>query len=121
GKLTDAQLVMQACPACGGNRCAKRTSKAGKVYHRCLDCEAAFADDNGKPGKRFEEKPATESGLQPPSAGATGPKCPTCKKPTFKNETKTGKAYYRCAGCKTAWWPDRKDEGKLGAKWEDRK
>lgn len=119
GKLTDAQLVVHACPACGGARCVQRTSKAGSVYHRCLDCEAAFGDDGGKPGKRFEDRPAGESGQK--TSGAGGPKCPSCKKPTFKNETKTGKAYYRCGGCKGAWWPDRKDEGKLGGKWEDRK
>jgi DNA topoisomerase-3 len=123
GKLTDAQLVMHACPACGGARCAKLTSKAGNVYHRCMDmdCQAAFGDDGGKPGKRFDDRPAGESGQKTSSASsaaATGPQCPSCKKPTFKNETKTGKLYYRCGGCKGAWWPDRKDEGKLGMKWE---
>jgi DNA topoisomerase-3 len=116
GKLTEAQLVMHACPACGGARCVQRTSKAGSVYHRCLDCEAAFGDDGGEPGKRFEDRPVGEGGQK--TSGAAGPKCPSCKKPTFKNETKTGKAYYRCGGCKGAWWPDRKDEGKLGGKWE---
>jgi DNA topoisomerase-3 len=121
GKLTEAELVMHACPACGGARCVQRTSKAGGVYHRCLDCEAAFGDDGGKPGKRFEDRPAGEGGQKISSAGAAGPKCPSCRKPTFKNETKTGKAYYRCGGCKGAWWPDRTDEGKLGGKWEERK
>ncbi|HML81058.1 MAG TPA: DNA topoisomerase 3 [Thiomonas arsenitoxydans] len=121
GKLTDAQLVLHACPACGGARCVQRTSKAGSAYHRCLDCEAAFGDDGGKPGKRFEDRPTGKGGQKESSAAATGPKCPSCKKPTFKNETKTGKAYYRCGGCKGAWWPDRKDEGKLGGKWEERK
>jgi DNA topoisomerase-3 len=119
GHLTDAKLVTHTCPACGSARCVQRTSKAGSTYHRCLDCEAAFGDDGGKPGKRFEDKSATEAGK--PAPAATGPKCPTCKKPTFKNETKTGKAYYRCGTCRGAWWPDRKDEGKLGGKWEDRK
>lgn len=121
GKLTDAQLVMHACPACGGARCVQRTSKAGSVYHRCLDCEAAFGDDGGKPGKRFEDRPAGEGGQKTSGAGATGPKCPSCGKATFKNETKTGKAYYRCGGCKGAWWPDRTDKDKLGGKWEERK
>jgi len=87
GKLTDAKLITHACPACGGARCAQRTSKAGSTYHRCLDCEAAFGDDGGKPGRRFEDKPTGESSKATPSA--TGPKCPACKKPTFKNETKT--------------------------------
>jgi DNA topoisomerase-3 len=121
GKLTESQMVMHDCPACGGARCAKLKSKAGNAYHRCLDCQTAFGDDGGKPGKRFEDKPTGEGGQKESSAAATGPKCPICKKPTFKNETKTGKAYYRCGGCKGAWWPDRKDEGKLGGKWEERK
>ena len=116
GKLADSQMVMHACPACGGSRCAKLTSKAGNAYHRCMDCQAAFGDDGGKPGNRFEDKPQSESAAN--KASASGPKCPTCKKPTFKNETRTGKPYYRCSGCKGAWWPDRKDEGKLGGKWE---
>ncbi|BAP88343.1 DNA topoisomerase III [Burkholderiales bacterium GJ-E10] len=111
-----APVPMQACPACGASRCVQRTSKAGKPYHRCLDCQAAFADERGKPGKRFEDKPAGEGGSakQP----ATGPKCPECKKPTFRNETKTGKLYFRCAACKGAWWPDREDPAKTGKKLE---
>ena len=119
-KLLDGQLgakpvTFNTCPACGGTRCAKLTSKAGNAYHRCMDCQAAFGDDGGKPGKRFEDK------LQGEAAAKTGdgPKCPSCKKPTFKNETKTGKPYYRCRGCKGAWWPDRQDGGKLGTKWDD--
>jgi len=119
GHLGATTATFNACPACGGSRCAKLTSKAGNAYHRCMDCDAAFGDDAGKPGKRFEDKPQGE-GATAKQIG-TGPKCPSCKKPTFKNETKTGKAYYRCGGCKGAWWPDRKDEGKLGAKWEERK
>ncbi len=118
GKLTDSQMVMHACPACGGSRCAKLKSKAGNAYHRCMDCQAAFGDDGGKPGKRFGDRPAGESGQKVSSAAATGAQCPSCKKPTFKNETKTGKAYYRCGGCKGAWWPDRANDKKLGSKWD---
>ncbi len=118
GRLTDSQMVMHVCPACGGARCAQLKSKAGNIYHRCLDCQAAFGDDGGKPGKRFEDKPTGDGAQNASSAAATGPKCPSCKKPTFKNQTKTGKAYYRCGGCKGAWWPDRKDESELGTKWE---
>jgi Topoisomerase IA len=110
-----APVPMQACPACGAIRCVRRTSKAGKPYHRCLDCEAAFADESGRPGKRFEDKPAGEAPAKP---AATGPKCPKCKKPTFRNETKTGKPYFRCGSCNGAWWPDREDAAKLGKKWE---
>jgi len=122
-KLLDGQLgatpvVLNACPACGGKRCAKLTSKAGNAYHRCMDCEAAFGDDDGKPGERFEDKPQGDEAA--PKRIGTSPKCPACKRPTFKNETKTGKPYYRCGACKVAWWPDRKDEAKLGGKWEGR-
>ncbi|SBP87502.1 DNA topoisomerase 3 [Thiomonas delicata] len=118
GQLGATPAILHACPACGGGRCAQRTSKAGATYHRCLDCDAAFGDDGGKPGKRFEDKHQSEGAAA--KAPASGPKCLSCKKPTFKNETKTGKPYYRCGGCKGAWWPDRKDEGKLGTKWEER-
>ena len=122
GKLTDQQLATHACLACGGLRCAALKSKAGNVYHRCMDCQAAFGDDGGKPGKRFED--SVSNGDKRPHAsngdksGAGGPQCPSCKKPTFKNETKTGKPYYRCGGCKSAWWPDRANDKKLGTKWE---
>ena len=98
----------------------QRTSKAGSMYHRCQDCEAAFGDDGGKPGRQFEDRPTGEGAQKTSSAGAADPKCPGCKKNAFKNETKTGKTYYRCGGCKGAWWPDRKDEGRLGTKWIDR-
>ena len=109
-----APVPMQGCPACRGSRCARRTSKAGKPYHRCLDCEAAFADEGGKPGKRFEDKPAGEAAAK---QAATGPKCPECKKPMFRNETKTGKPYFRCGSCRGAWWPDRQDPKKPGTRW----
>ncbi|SCC93499.1 DNA topoisomerase 3 [Thiomonas sp. X19] len=120
GKLTDTQMVMHACPACGGARCARLKSKAGNAYHRCMDCHAAFGDDGGKPGKRFEDKAAGDAGAaqKAVASAASGPQCPACKKPTFKNETKTGKAYFRCGGCKGAWWPDRTSDKKLGSKWE---
>ncbi|MHB1669041.1 DNA topoisomerase 3 [Thiomonas sp.] len=121
GKLTDQQLVLHACPACGGARCAALKSKAGNAYHRCMDCQSAFGNEGGKPGKPFEDKPAGEAGQKAAGAAAAGPQCTACKKPTFKNETKTGKAYYRCGGCKGAWWPDKQDGKKLGAKWEPMK
>lgn len=119
GKLLDREIVMHTCPACQGERCVQMTSKAGKPYHRCQDCNAAFADDGGKPGKQFDDKPEG-SDVQKPTRKADGPKCPVCKKATFKYETKTGKSYYRCGDCKSAWWPDRKDDGRLGTKWEQK-
>ena len=117
GKLVDREIVLHACPACQGMRCAHLTSKAGKPYHRCPDCNAAFADDGGRPGKKFEDKPEGAD-TQKPARKADGPKCQACKKATFRYDTKGGKAYFRCSECKSAWWPDRKDDGKLGTKWE---
>ena len=117
GKLLDREIVMHSCPACQSMRCIQLTSKAGKPYHRCQDCNAAFADDNGKPGKQFEERPEGAEAPKP-ARKADGPKCPACKKATFRYDTKGGKAYFRCGECKSAWWPDRKDDGKLGTKWE---
>jgi DNA topoisomerase-3 len=116
GTLSDKEIAMHSCPICNGTRCIQLTSRAGKLYHRCQDCQTAFADENGKPGKAFVDKPAGHE--QKPIRTASGPKCPACKKATFKYETKAGKAYFRCGECKAAWWPDRKDEGKLGTKWE---
>ena len=123
GKLTDNQMVVHTCPACRGVRCARLTSKAGNAFHRCMDCQAAFGDDGGKPGKRLEDKPAGDAAAARKTAApaAAGPQCPACKKATFKNETKAGKPYYRCGGCKAAWWPDRGNDKKLGSKWEPMK
>ncbi len=119
GKLVDREIVMHSCPACQSMRCVRLTSKAGKPYHRCQDCNAAFADDDGKPGQQFEDKPEG-SAAQKSTRKADGPKCSVCKKATFKYETKAGKAYFRCGDCKSAWWPDRKDDAKLGTKWEQK-
>lgn len=119
GKLVDREVVMHACPACQSMRCVQLTSKAGKPYHRCQDCNLAFADEGGKPGKQFADKPEG-SDAQKPASKADGPKCSVCKKATLKYETKAGKPYFRCGDCKSAWWPDRKDGGKLGTKWEQK-
>lgn len=119
GKLLHREVVMRPCPACQGARCVQLLSRAGKPYHRCPDCETTFADDGGKPGKRFENKPE-RTDAQQPARKADGPKCLACKKATFKYETKTGKPYFRCVDCKSAWWSDRKDGGKLGTKWEQK-
>ncbi|EQD57975.1 DNA topoisomerase III, partial [mine drainage metagenome] len=40
GKLIDKEILPSECPVCGGVRCIKLTSKAGKPYHRCPDCNA---------------------------------------------------------------------------------
>jgi DNA topoisomerase-3 len=113
GQFVDAStLNFNTCPACKSERCVTKTSKAGSKYHGCLDCHATFGDVDGKPGKQYEER---KEGEQKPAA--KGPNCPACKKSTFCNETKTGRPYFRCGGCKNAWWPDRDSPKKLGGQW----
>ena len=120
GKLVDTVIPYSECPACGGVRCLKLTSKAGKPYHRCPDCNAAFADKDGKPGIRFESSASDAESKPDQPAPDPGPRCPSCKKDTRRKVTKTGKPYYRCGGCGSAWWTDRNDNNKLGSKWDAR-
>ena len=115
-----ADVPSHPCPDCGKGRLWRQMSKAGRPYWRCTACETAFGDVGGKPGAKFRDTAAAgtpQGGKGSESAPGTGPKCPTCKKATFKNRTKNGKDYYRCGGCRSAWWPHREDEGKLGTKW----
>ncbi|MBU6993514.1 DNA topoisomerase III [Ferrovum myxofaciens] len=118
GKLMEKEILACECPACGSLHCIRLTSKAGKPYHRCPDCSAAFADEKGKPGKRFESS-ASDAGKKPTqsTSNSGGPKCPVCKKDTDRRFTKTSKPYFRCGGCNSAWWPDN---NKLGSKWDAR-
>ena len=44
-----------------------------------------------------------------------GRKCPDCGNPMAKLKTKTGKNYYWCGKCKSAYWIDK--GGKVGKKW----
>ena len=115
-----ADVPSHPCPECAKGRLWRQVSKAGRPYWRCTECETAFGDVSGKPGAKFGDAPAvsgSRGGNGSEGAAATGPKCPTCKKATFKARTKTEKDYYRCGGCRSAWWPHREDEGKLGTKW----
>ncbi len=114
--LVDVSERTRACPACGG-RCLGLTSKAGKPYHRCLDCQALFGDDAGKPGQAFEARePGQERAVEP----GAGPACPDCGIGTHAQTTSTQKPYFRCGKCRSAWWPERADTEKLGAKWQAR-
>ncbi len=45
-----------------------------------------------------------------------GRKCPACGNAMAKLKTKTGKNYYWCGKCKSAYWIDK--GGKVGKKWE---
>ncbi|MBW8073655.1 MAG: DNA topoisomerase III [Ferrovum sp.] len=103
GKLVDTVIPYSECPACGGVRCLKLTSKSGKLYHRCPDCNAAFADKDGKPGNQFESSASDAESKSDQPATDPGPHCPTGKKDTRRKVTKTGKPYYRCGGCGSAW------------------
>jgi len=120
GKLIDKEILPSECPACGGVRCIKLTSKAGKPYHRCPDCNAAFADKDGKPGARFESSASDAENKSGQPVPDSGPQCPACKKNTCRKFTKTGKPYYRCGVCSSAWWSDRSNDNKLGSKWDAR-
>lgn len=115
-----ADVPSHPCPECGKGRLWRQMSKAGRPYWRCADCATAFGDLGGEPGAKFADLPAAGSrqgSKGGEGAAGTGPKCPACKKATFKSRTKNGKDYYRCGVCRSAWWPHREDEDKLGIKW----
>lgn len=108
-------VVFSTCPACLGARCVPRISKAGNTYHSCTECQARFADDSGKPGKRFEDSPQQSGAKSKPNP--KGPACGECSKPTTSFKTKSEKLYFRCMACKVSWWPGYKNSKILGTKW----
>lgn len=115
-KVADCSLLGPAgsgfyCPDCAGGLVA-RTSRRGTKYFACSnpDCGAAFADDSGKVGKKFEKQ----------EVQGDGPHCPKCKVATARMTTSTGKPYYRCKKCDAGWWPAREDENALGNIWADK-
>ncbi|MBU3640977.1 DNA topoisomerase [Polynucleobacter sp. Fuers-14] len=120
--IDPSTVSFSACPACGGSKCVKRTSKAGNAYHACIECQARFANDTGKPGQRFEDKPqgATSQPSKATKPAPKGPSCDSCKTPTATLKTKADKPYFRCATCKSAWWPNSKNQKSLGTKWPQR-
>lgn len=115
-----AAAVTSPCPveSCGGTvRRLESKSHKGRFFWACSnkDGHGLLADEDGKPGKPFEDTPKADP------ATANGPVCPKCKKATFTNKTKNGADYFRCGGCKSAWWPDKADVQALGEKWKDKK
>ncbi len=115
-----AAAVTAPCPmeGCGGSvRRLESKSRKGSFFWACSnkDAHGLLTDEDGKPGKPFEDKPKVDP------ATAMGPVCPKCKKPTFTNKTKGGADYFRCGSCKAAWWPDKADTAALGEKWKDKK
>ena len=108
-------VIFNTCPTCLSAKCILRTSKAGNGYHSCSECQARFADDSGKPGKRFEDSPQKSGAKSKPTP--KGPACSECGKPTASLKTKTEKVYFRCSGCQVSWWPGYKNSKILGTKW----
>lgn len=110
-----SSVIFSTCPACQGARCVPRISKAGNSYHSCTECQARFADDSGKPGKRFEDSPQSSATKSKPTT--KGPACSECSKPTVTLKTKSDKPYFRCMACQVSWWPGYKNLKILGTKW----
>lgn len=81
-----------ACPACRSMNLYPTKSKKGLSYWRCDSCQAAFADDHGKPGRQFGER---EDVPLDPSA----PRCPACKQHHLvQAQSEGGRPYWRCTG-----------------------
>ena len=110
------EVATEQCPVdgCGGSvRRLESKKKPGAYFWACSNREAhgLLQDADGQPGKPFEERQAKAPEAQEPD-------CPKCKQPTGQFSTSTGKPYYRCQKCSTAWWPDKGDAAVLGEKWK---
>ncbi|MBN6739836.1 DNA topoisomerase I, partial [Acidithiobacillus sp. MC6.1] len=119
GMPAGADSITAPCPidGCGGTvRRLESKKKPGTFFWACSnrDKHGLIQDADGKPGGLFEDKPQADS-------LGDGPLCKKCKVPTGKFQTKNGYDYYRCSKCKGAWWPDKEDTGKMGAKWTKQK
>jgi DNA topoisomerase-1 len=114
GMPAGAVAVTEPCPVEGCTGQVKRLEskkKPGSYFWACSNREGhgLLQDADGKPGLPFADRPKAES---------QGPQCKKCKVVTGKFSTKTGKPYYRCQKCSSAWWPDKADESTLGEKWK---
>jgi len=110
-------------PGCSGTLTRLESKKSpGRYFWRCDQknaqgepTHALVSDLNGVPGAVFAP--------QAPTAVQTGnePACPTCKKTkTITANTSTGKPYFRCIKCGSAWWPSFDDPNTLGKKWSNK-
>ncbi len=104
------------CPVEGCDGTVRRLEsrkKPGTHFWACSNKEAhgLLQDADGQPGKPFEARQAK-------APEAQGPDCPKCKQSTGRFTTSTGKPYYRCPKCSSAWWPDKGDAAALGEKWK---
>jgi len=121
---------VEPCPVCGNPYTVLRkesSKKPGSFYWVCDHPDrphATLSDDNGRPGKPFEPKDSSPSaGGKGDAPKGDGPACPKCRIPTHQGTTKSGKPFYRCRKCSTAWWPgDPDSNGKpaLGKVWPSR-
>ncbi|WP_264158137.1 DNA topoisomerase [Acidithiobacillus sp. 'AMD consortium'] len=116
GMPAGAVPATEPCPVDGCMGQVKRLesrNKPGSFFWACSikDGHGLLQDDEGKPGQPFIDRQKAE----PQGAG---PNCSKCKKPTGQFSTKTGKPYYRCQKCSSAWWPSKEDEAALGEKWK---
>lgn len=104
------------CPVCSqmATRLESKKTK-GHFYWACANKEhGLMKDDNGKPGALFDDTPKAA----PAEQSGSEPDCPKCKTAVTTNKTGTGKTYFRCQKCKSAWWPDFENKNKLGKKWD---
>jgi DNA topoisomerase-3 len=106
----------ETCPACAQRACVPLRGKAGRAYWKCRACAAAFGDGGGKPGQAFE--PRGQGEAPRPEAG---PPCPACRQKTGQYLTRNEKPYFRCAQCGASYWPDFKDQARIGKAWAARK
>jgi DNA topoisomerase-1 len=116
GMPVGAVAITEPCPVEGCDGRVKRLEskkQPGSFFWACSnkDKHGLLQDDAGKPSQPFADRPKAESQGQ-------GPQCKKCKQDTGKFSTKTGKTYFRCQKCSSAWWPDKADVATLGEKWK---
>ncbi len=92
------QQAGESCPKCRVEAVVRRESqkKPGVFYWRCTACHKNFADDSGRPGRDFDEKPPVRA----------GDPCPKCRKPAavrLESQKKPGVFYWRCTACQAAF------------------
>ncbi len=62
------------------------------------------------------DKQTASTNSETPTKRKRGKKCPNCGNAMKKLKTKTGKSYYWCGKCKSAYWAEK--GGKIGKKWQ---
>ena len=81
-----------------------------------VDKNTAVSNMSQKSPKRVHYEPKDPKGAKGSRKGTRrGKKCPNCGNTMVKLKTKTGKDYYWCGKCKSAYWVEK--GGKVGKKW----